>query len=272
MQKKSLELCLYVLGGGAFGVFIRWLQLQIAFDEAGLVDKSALNIMVVLYILAAAWVYLRFVDKLRNGRWYAPDDFTSALSNSGKLYSAARWGFGGMMVLGALVLFATCETEKEAVLLRVISLLALLSGVSFPVILSAADSSLYRPRLICTLSVLPSLMFALWLIACYKTNDINSVVWAYSIEIITVCVAMVAFFRTAGFAFSSPNWGRALFFSMMGGCLCIMSLADARNMGLQIILIASALMLTMYVWVIVKNMAQREAAPAEQPNDGFERL
>ena len=33
MQKKSLEITCYVAGAGAFGVFLRWLQDQLAFDE-----------------------------------------------------------------------------------------------------------------------------------------------------------------------------------------------------------------------------------------------
>ena len=42
-QKKSklaraLELTLYVIGAGAFGVFLRWLQDQTAFNELGLAD------------------------------------------------------------------------------------------------------------------------------------------------------------------------------------------------------------------------------------------
>ena len=36
MQKKSLEITCYVAGAGAFGVFLRWLQDQLAFDENGL--------------------------------------------------------------------------------------------------------------------------------------------------------------------------------------------------------------------------------------------
>ena len=40
MQKKTLEINCYVLGAGAFGVFFRWLQDQMAFNEEGLVDNS----------------------------------------------------------------------------------------------------------------------------------------------------------------------------------------------------------------------------------------
>lgn len=40
--RKSLELGCYVAGGGAFGMFLRWLQLQLGFNELGLADPIQL--------------------------------------------------------------------------------------------------------------------------------------------------------------------------------------------------------------------------------------
>ena len=53
MQKKSLEITCYVAGAGAFGVFLRWLQDQLAFDENGLSEKSVFNFLVPLLLIAA---------------------------------------------------------------------------------------------------------------------------------------------------------------------------------------------------------------------------
>ncbi len=41
--KKSLELICYIAGAGAFGVFLRWMQLQLAFNELGLAEKSSFH-------------------------------------------------------------------------------------------------------------------------------------------------------------------------------------------------------------------------------------
>ena len=57
MKQLALKLDCYVLGASAFGVFIRWLQLQIAFDDNGLCGSSSLNVAVVLIVLAAAAVF-----------------------------------------------------------------------------------------------------------------------------------------------------------------------------------------------------------------------
>lgn len=272
MQKKSLELACYVVGGGAFGVFIRWLQKQIAFNEEGLVDKSALNFLVTAYLVAMVIVFYRFVRDMKEDRGSVPEAFNDALRFSGKLFDIARWFSGCLMILGGIVLFATCETDPEALLLRILSVLAMISGAGFLYVSGAPVRDIYSIRLVCTLSEMPVLMYALWLITCYKSNDINSVLWSYSVEILTVCVAMAAFFRVSGFAFSAPDWKKAMTFSMLGGAMCIMTLADGRNFGQQLILLASALMLIFYVWVMRRNMVQGEAPVQEVPNDGFERL
>ena len=61
MQKEALEKTCYVGGAGAFGVFLRWLQLQIAFNDDGLPDPSVFNVLVPLAIVAAGALFFFFV-------------------------------------------------------------------------------------------------------------------------------------------------------------------------------------------------------------------
>lgn len=271
-NKKALELSCYVCGAGAFGVFFRWLQDQTAFNEAGLAEKSVFHVLVPLFILAVALYFLRYVDRTRNDRWHLPEDFCGALENKGTLFTVFRWLAGGMMCVGALLLLADCETDKQAGMLRVLALLGLLSGLAYPLLLTAANHPVSRPRLLCLLSFLPILMFAFWLITSYKMNDINSVVWSYAIEIVAVIAAMLAFFRLAGFAFGEPNAWRSMFAAMFGTFLCVMTLADERYMGMQLMLLSSGLMLVLWNWIMVKNLRQKEQQAEVQPEDGFERL
>ena len=72
MQKKSLEISCYVAGAGAFGVFFRWLQDQMAFDEAGLAERSVFNYLVPLVILASALLFNRFIERARSEKLYIP--------------------------------------------------------------------------------------------------------------------------------------------------------------------------------------------------------
>ena len=262
MQKDALEKTCYIGGAGAFGVFVRWLQTQIAFNDDGLPDPSVFNVLVPLAILAAGIVFFRFVRNYRSRRFYLPAAFNKALRNDGLVYMALRWFLGGLMVLGAVALFASSEADKNVVFCRVLAVLGLLSGASFPLILREANEDEPRMSLVCALSVAPLLLFAFWLVTAYKINSINGVLWAYAIEIIGICVVLLAFFRAAGFAFSSPDTWQSLFLTMFAPFLAIMCLADERYMGMQLMLLAAAGMLMLYNWILICNLKRRKSDPA----------
>lgn len=277
MQKRSLEISCYVCGAGAFGVFFRWLQDQMAFDDAGLTEKSVFNYLVPLIILASALLFNRFIEQARNEKLYIPTDFCQALRNKGRLFTMARWVSGGVMAIGGVLLIATSETDQDATLLLILSLLAIASGISFPLVLGSANDKygkLRHPALACLGTTLPIVMFALWLIICYKQNALNSVIWSYLVEMMAIITAMMAFFRAAGFAYGSVKSWQSFFTIMMGVMMSIMALADDRYMGMHLIMLGSAMHLLMYEWLLIMNMQKkavklREEKPSE---DGFERL
>ena len=111
MQKKPLEITCYVAGAGAFGVFFRWLQDQLAFDEAGLNEKSVFNLLVPVLVIAAALLFQRFLSDMKERRLCAPEDFCEALYNPGKLFAAARWAAGVVMIAGAGLLLISSEAS-----------------------------------------------------------------------------------------------------------------------------------------------------------------
>ena len=123
--------------------------------------------------------------------------------------------------------------------------------------------------------MLPALMYTVWLVVCYVQNQLNSVAWSFAVELVTLMFAMMGFFRVAGFAFYSPDGYRALFSAMLGTSMCIMSLADARYMGMQLILLASAGQLLLYVWILVRNLEKKQQKKVDGPEvdeGGFEKL
>ena len=277
MQKRSLEISCYVCGAGAFGVFFRWLQDQMAFDEAGLAERSVFNYLVPLAILAAALLFNRFIEQAKAEKLYIHTDYCQALRNEGRLFAMARWACGLVMALGGVLLIASCETDKDAKLMYILAGLAIASGLCYPLLLGSANDKygkLRHPTLACAGTVLPVLLFALWLVLCYKQNALNSVVWSYLIEIATTIVALLAFFRAAGFAYGAVKTWPTLFTIMLGVMMCIMSLADERYMGMHIIMLGAALQLLMYEWVLIMNMQKKAPKLKEErpPEDGFERL
>ena len=277
MQKKSLEITCYIAGAGAFGVFLRWLQDQLAFDENGLSEPSVFNFLVPLMLLAAAWMFTRFINKIQDDKLYVPRDFCDALFNPGKLFAVARWAIGLLMCLGAVVLLMTSETDVDADFIRIICLLGFLSGLAFPFVLGSANYDEFaNVRFVRLCMMMPILLFSAWLILCYKQNSYNSVVWSYVIEMTTIIVALLAFFRIAGYAFFAPNWRKCMLAIMMGAAMCIMSLADERYMGMHIIMLSAALMLILYNWILFKNLRKKvkrsEIQEPQSDEGGFEQI
>ena len=277
MQKKSLEITCYVAGAGAFGVFLRWLQDQLAFDENGLSEPSVFNFLVPLMLLAAAWMFTRFINKIQDDKLYVPRDFCDALFNPGKLFAVARWAIGLLMCLGSVVLLMTSETDVDADFIRIICLLGFLSGLAFPFVLGSANYDEFaNVRFVRLCMMMPILLFSAWLILCYKQNSYNSVVWSYVIEMATIIVALLAFFRIAGYAFFAPNWRKCMLAIMMGAAMCIMSLADERYMGMHIIMLSAALMLILYNWILFKNLRKKvkrsEVQEPQSDEGGFEQI
>ena len=237
--KKSLELACYIGGAGAFGVFLRWLQLQLAFNELGLPDPSVFHIGLILYAVAAAFVFLYFVNRYEKQHLYLPDEFPAAFSNTGKLYLAARIVAGLLICAGGALLYMQVEADRNSTDYHFIAMLFL----------------------------------AAWMVICYKINTINSVIWSFGPEMVAVGAAMFAFFRLGGYVFGRPKWKHTLFSCMLATMLCITCLADGRYLGMQVIFVGLAASLLYCCWVMVKNLQKGEAPKKKKKSTGgFESL
>ena len=51
-----------------------------------------------------------------------------------------------------------------------------------------------------------------------------------------------------------------------------MSLADGRYLGMEMILLASAGQMLLYVWILLQNLKKKERRVVVKKDDGFEHL
>ena len=273
---RIIEVSCYIAGAGAFGVFFRWIQDQLAFDDAGLPESSLLHYLLPLYLVVAALVMRRFIRRYEKEGLAVSDDICTAFANDGALYGFLRWAIGLMMTVGGLVTLMTTELDKYGDMLRILAILAMLSGLAWALTLELIRRRSANRGLLCVLMLIPMLLYAFWLIYCYRRNSINGVIWSYVVEVATVCAALLAFFRAAGYAFDAPNWKRCVFDVSFAAELCLTSLADERYLGMQLILFATALMFLLYNWIMVCSLTRTEEKPEEEPAEvsdgGFEKL
>ena len=273
MHRKALEINLYVAGAGAFGVFLRWLQDQLAFNELGLADPSVFHVLLPLFLLAAAAVFLHFIDQMDRERQELPEDFCQALRNEGKFFTLCRRALGAMMVLGAALLLSESEVDKYPGMIRAVAIMGLLTGVAYPLMLAQANKEKVNPWFLSLLAFQPVLLFAVWLVTSYREHSINPVLWACVMDIFAPITAMASFFRLAGFAFGAPRGRRSLFAAMFGAVMCLTALADPRYMGMQVMLAASAGLLILTNWIMIVNLRTGKPRETLAPReDGFERL
>ena len=279
MRTKALEYTVFVFTAGGFGVFLRWMQRQLAFDERGLCGPSAFNVLLPLFIAALVWLLRKRNRELLNRHVSMSLLQDEALQNPGKIYAAARWFCGGLMALGGVLVIRGSETEKLELMLRVLGILAILAGLSVSLYLSIVNRPVGRKKrgALCLLSMAPILLFALWMVYDYRANAINSVMWDYLIEVLCVSTLLLAYFRLAGFAFGQPEPKKLLFWLQFGCFIALTALADSRSTGMQMILLAAALQLALTDYILVANLQEKElvelmAEAAKEPNDGFDRL
>ena len=275
MHNRALENTVFVLAAGAFGVFVRWLQLMLAFDDKGLCGASVFNVIVPVFIIIAAWVLRRRIAQMLETA-VLPQDYTAALANQGKFYAFLRWLVGAIMALGGVLMIRGSEVEKQVVLFRLLGGLAILSGICFPLILGWANRELKpgRQTLLCLLSLAPTALFSLWLVYDYVNNATNSVIWGFVIEVLTVATLMLAFFRLAGFAYGQAQPKKILFWLQFGVFMSLTVLADDRSTGMQIVFFAAGMMLTLTDFILLKKLRPKTAEEEKNPirDIGIERL
>lgn len=282
MQNRPLENTVYVLTAGAFGVFLRWLQLQLAFDDKGLCGPSIFNYIVPLFILVAAYVLRRRIRQMLSGELVLPTDYHEALANPGRFYAFLRWMAGLLMAAGGALVIRGSDLEKQKLLLRLIGGAAIAAGLSFPLFLGWANRKLKRfsRELLCLLCLLPILLFAVWLVYDYVDNAINSVIWAFLVEVLAVCVLMLAFFRLAGYAYGQADPKKTLFWLQFGVFMSMTALADSRSLGLQVIFFSAGLMLGLADFILLGKLREKTEESGEPkdplyeplPNGGIEEL
>lgn len=262
MRKNALIISCYVCALGAFGAFFRWLQNQICYDPVtGIMARSAWNFLIPIAIIGVAVIFYAQIKKLLDQNLVPPMKLYDMFHGTTLVYPVVAWIIAAITAIGGLITIVSVRYTEQSGLYTLIGILAIISGISFPLICTCSKRR-FSPGFVSALMTVPVVMFALWLIASYRQNATIASIWVYAVEILTLCACLTAFFFNAGYAYGRVKPIESLFFTMMAAFLCFMTMSDNRNTGLQLIVCGSIGMLLTESWAIVSNM--REAGEVEE--------
>lgn len=253
MRKNALIICSYTCAVGAFGAFFRWLQNQICYDDVTkTMAPGIFNILIPLVTIAAAVVFYMLIKGLFDKGLVPPKSLYDMFHGTTLIYPIAFGLISVVTVIGGIITIASTRMDLQAGLYSLIGIFAIFTGVGFPLICTCAKHR-YAPNFVSVLMFFPIALFALWLVASYRQNATIPSVSVYSIETLTLCTCLVAFYFTAGYAFGKVRPVESLLSTMFAAFLCFMTISDARYGGLQLLVCGSAGMLLVENWVIISN-------------------
>lgn len=258
--KNALIVSCFVCAAGSFGAFFHWLQNMLSYEKDSvsyLIVPTAWPYIIPLYILAACVLFAALIKWLDKKGYTPPEDMCSTFHGKTLIFPAAMWVIGALEIIGGIVTLAGISPTDDKPMLVLIGLLAIASGLCFAPTCTSSKRR-FSPGLVCVFMAFPILLFCAWLIYSYKTYSTLPEIWVYAIEVIGVCVCIFAFFFNAGYPADRAKPRRSMFFSMLGTFFCFMMLADSRSAGLQIILLASGVMLLAENWMIISNSLSSE--------------
>lgn len=255
MRKNAIIMCSYVCVAAAFGGFLRWIQTLAAFEaDTGLLILGSIwtKLMVLLCVAAGAGL-LVLVLGLKKRDYYPAKTCETVFRGTTPLPPYIYTLFSIMMIAGGVILFVTAKYRAYQTLMRLQSFFAVLSAVSFYYLMSSPYKR-HENGMQCLCASILTLMLCVWLILDYKMNSTLPSVWNYCVEILALSVDAIAFYYTAGYAFGRPKPYRTMFFSFLGGFFSLVTLADDRLLGMQIMMAACAGMLMYVGWMTVASM------------------
>lgn len=256
MQAQAYRITGFAAVMAAGGFMLRWLQsMQIYDAETGLADRGAginywvIGIIVITLAVLAVWT-------LRLHR-YIPAEDSRALVGRGLTYRIVGCFAGAVLALSGAILLVTAQNYEMPVMQRILALLQLLGGMSAVLLTVYAEAPEWT-KLRRIASVVLVLYGCVFMVAVYKLNAANPVVWSFAPEVLAICAVTLALYYTAGYQFGQPKPFCGIFFCHAGLFLSVICVIDQGMTPTAAAYASLALLLGMYGFVQTENLTRPE--------------
>lgn len=257
MQSTAYKLTGFSAVLAALGFLLRWLQnMNIIDPETGLaVTGATISTLVVLLIVLFFLILVVWCLLLR--RCDAP--LVPEEAFAGKTFLATAFGVVVALALAVsgVIRLIQAGSAMWPVVQRLcgIGTLAAAFGVLMMVTGLNQPEKAGNRRIGSALVVV---FGCLWLIAAYKDAAADPVVWRFGLDIVAICVALIASFYVSGFFFGEPKPLRCILFCFFGGFLCAMCVIDEHSLAESVTMASAALMLFMWGFLLTQNLRRSE--------------
>jgi len=261
MQKNQIKNPIVFLAGllviSAFGFFFRWLQNLNAFEPATglLISGAATTTVFLVYcvlVVAAFAVYAFYCfkkyefEKTPDAAFYGGTKASKIIIFVASIATA---------IAGVLIAVGGANVANPT-LSKVLGVSGIVLAIGYTAYPQAKDST----KKIGYLTILPVLFSFVWLIAGYKFNAYNPVIWAYATETLAICSSAAAFLYLAGFYYGRAKPKTTLFVMLLAVFFDITTIADSHDKAYTVIFLFAAIVFVTMSFLLIKNRIKKDTS------------
>ncbi len=251
---------------GGLGAFVRHVQLETAYDPAGLPRPWAAA-TVALYMLGFLALAIAVAMCLAARDYEAGGSFRRAIPVEGYIHFAAKALMGIVVMFCALLLMrrgvAIMGMENSARWPFV--LLLGLTGFGMTVMACTSytrkDSPYLRPG-----SIAPALLCCYWMVGWYRENAGNPILLDYCFRCLALAFGCFSAFSRAGYAFGRRNITGTLLLSSVAVFLLPVAAADPAPLAMRVPLALYAVYTALDLMSLL-SAAKPKETPPEKTNE-----
>ena len=251
----------FALMAGAFGYYLRMLELWSVFEEQLIgppLPRAGALVTHALIALSVVFLALILLFSLRVRRKYSsPMGFQNAFGTEPLAYPFI-FHIIGLAWLGATIkhFFDLGAFGAIPFVEICFSMLSALSAISVTVF--AVD--MYqdpRRKSKFGLSVIPTVFMCFWLILFYSRNSSNPILLSYSYQCLAIVASTLGFYFTSGFVYNKPAPARTVFSFFSAIYFCFVTLADGHDISIKLIFIALIVINVVYSSMLIRGMYRK---------------
>ena len=256
MRRFAIVMPILALLAGGAGSWVRFLELKYVF-EAGLPLRGAM-ITYALIALVAVFLVVSLVIAQRAGfGHYAPEGFDNSFGTDSLAYPFMFSLFCIVWLAATVKYFIDIDSwyvfPTSGLYFSILSGLAALSMMLFAIEVFQDP----RRKTALALSVAPIVFMCFWLILLYKQNASNPILLSYCYYCLAVIFSSLSFYFTAGFVFSKPAPGKAVFSYLASIFFCLVTMADDHALSIKLILGAITAINVVHSYMLIRNLRKK---------------